>query len=91
MKPQPGELEVHTFRVGDEQFALLSLPALPSARLDRLTAAERAVLKALLRGRSNLAIAQARRVSVRTIANQVASVFAKLGVRSRSELAAHWR
>jgi DNA-binding CsgD family transcriptional regulator len=55
-----------------------------------LTPSEREVVAAVLRGVSNAALARARGVSLRTIANQLASAFSKLGVRSRSELAARW-
>lgn len=51
-----------------------------------LTTAERDVARALLRGHSNAKIAADRRRSLRTVANQVAVVFRKLGVRSRGEL-----
>jgi DNA-binding NarL/FixJ family response regulator len=57
---------------------------------DCLSVAEREVATAVLRGESNARIAKRRGTSVRTTANQVASVFRKLGVRSRSELAAAW-
>jgi DNA-binding CsgD family transcriptional regulator len=53
----------------------------------RLTAAEREVAQAILDGASNKEIAQQRGVAPRTVANQVASVFRKLGVSSRAELA----
>ncbi|WP_394847853.1 LuxR C-terminal-related transcriptional regulator [Pendulispora brunnea] len=53
-----------------------------------LSASERAVLLGVLCGKTNAEIAQARRSSVRTVANQVASAFRKLGVSSRGELAA---
>ncbi len=39
-----------------------------------------------LRGASNQDIARTRGVSVRTVANQLAAVYRKLGVRSRAEL-----
>jgi DNA-binding NarL/FixJ family response regulator len=57
-----------------------------SLESSRLTAAERDVLSLLLQGRSNAAIASHRATSERTIANQVASIFKKTGVRSRAEL-----
>jgi DNA-binding CsgD family transcriptional regulator len=53
-----------------------------------LSAAERDVAALILRGRDNASIANLRGTSVRTVANQVASIFNKLGVRSRAELAA---
>lgn len=53
-----------------------------------LTPVEREVAELLLGGASYREIAARRGRSVRTIAKQVASVFKKLGVSSRSELAA---
>jgi DNA-binding CsgD family transcriptional regulator len=53
-----------------------------------LTAAERAVALLALRGLTNRDIARLRRVSTRTVANQLASVFRKMGVGSRRELVA---
>jgi DNA-binding NarL/FixJ family response regulator len=53
-----------------------------------LTEAERAVVSGVLRGLSNAQIAADRGASVRTVANQLASIFRKLGVRSRHELIA---
>ncbi len=65
---------------------MLSVPA-PASSRSPLSEAELAVKEALLRGESNAEIAHARGTSVRTVANQVASLFRKLGVRSRAELA----
>ena len=53
-----------------------------------LTPAEREVLRSLLDGMTRASIARARATSERTVANQIASIFRKLGVHSRSELAA---
>jgi DNA-binding NarL/FixJ family response regulator len=52
----------------------------------KLTTAERAVLARVVRGESNEAIARARKTSVRTIANQVASLLRKTGAASRFDL-----
>ena len=54
----------------------------------RLTSAERQVVTGVLNGRTNAAIAMARRTSSRTVANQLAAVYRKLGVSSRWELTA---
>jgi DNA-binding NarL/FixJ family response regulator len=59
-------------------------PELPAS----FTRAERLVACAILEGKSNEQIARERNTSVRTVANQVASVFRKLGVHSRGEVAA---
>lgn len=52
----------------------------------KLPQAEYAVLCGLVEGRSYAEIATARRTSMRTVANQVASVFHRLGVSGRNEL-----
>jgi DNA-binding NarL/FixJ family response regulator len=51
-----------------------------------LTSAERDVLVRLVRGESNQTIASARKTSVRTIANQVASLLRKTRAASRFDL-----
>jgi DNA-binding NarL/FixJ family response regulator len=48
----------------------------------------RQVVSRVLHGDTNLAIAEARRTSLRTVANQLAAIYRKLGVSSRWELAA---
>lgn len=62
------------------------LPTMPP--IADLTAAEREVAALVLDGHDNAGIAKARGTSLRTTANQVASIFRKLGVSSRAELAA---
>lgn len=69
------------------EVAILSAPNKQAARAD-LSEAELDVCSRLLRGDSNRAIADARGTSVRTVANQVATIFRKLEVSSRSELIA---
>lgn len=56
----------------------------------RLTNAERAIAIQVLGGWSNARIARKRGVSIRTIANQIASLLKKLRVTSRTELAARF-
>jgi DNA-binding CsgD family transcriptional regulator len=53
-----------------------------------LSAAEHEVVRLVLAGCSNAEIAAARGTKPRTVANQIASIFKKLGVGSRAELAA---
>lgn len=53
-----------------------------------LTSSEREVARLLVGGASNAAIAKARGVSVRTVANQVAAILKKLGAESRFDLMA---
>lgn len=63
-------------------------PTLDGEGLRDLTEAERGVASCIAKGMSNAAIAEARGTHVRTVANQVASLFRKLGVASRAELRA---
>lgn len=55
-----------------------------------LTAAEREVATLVVSGLSNAAIAARRKTSVRTVANQLRSIFAKLGVGSRRQLCSRY-
>ncbi len=71
-----------------ERLVVISLPADVGDRLDALTAAERAVVLDACGGLSNAAIARKRKRSARTVANQLASAYRKLGVASRTELVA---
>jgi len=67
-------------------YRALCLPS-PDAVLDRfLSPAEKAVLRMRLEGKSHAEIAARRRTSLRTVANQVATAFHRLGVSSRSDL-----
>jgi DNA-binding CsgD family transcriptional regulator len=82
----PPDLRVHPLQHGARRFIVMSYSTLP---VRRLSAAEREVLTAVLAGRSNAQIAAQRNTQPRTIANQIARAFAKLGVRSRAELVAY--
>lgn len=79
---------MHTLRIGEEEFLAVSVAIRsPNADVDvGLTAAEREIARLVREGRSNRAIAELRGGSVRTVANQVASILRKHGVRSRAEL-----
>jgi len=84
----PEQLSVAHFRVGEDEFAVLSFPMEREALPTTLTTAEHAVLRGILRGESNGDIATKRGTSIRTVANQVQSIFRKLHVHSRAELSA---
>lgn len=83
----------HGMRVGElttegespRALAVVGTPG-PEARWASLTPAERDVAARAIAGESNAAIAAGRGVSVRTIANQLAGVYARFGVRGRVEL-----
>ena len=60
----------------------------PSAPEPTLSAAEKEVVRLVLLGLSNRAIADARHCSSNTIANQIAAVYRKLSISGRRELRA---
>jgi DNA-binding CsgD family transcriptional regulator len=73
-----------TLQLGE--FAQMRLPVLPVRPPMRLTPGERHVIALIVQGRSDSQIAKARGTSVRTVLNQLSSVFRKLGLKSRDEL-----
>lgn len=78
---------VEQLELGDDAEVLLfSAPQNELAPRVPLTPAERAVASLAARGDSNRAIAERRGVSVATVAKQLASAYAKLGVGTRAEL-----
>jgi len=93
-----GDADVFDVRLGTETLVVLSLPSLEGGALEggaleggalaALTAAEREVAGAVLRGLSNEEVARVRGCRPRTVAAQLASIYRKLGISSRSELAA---
>lgn len=76
------------YRCGDagDEYVLFEWARAPVIPRAGLTRAESEVLELLLDGRSNAEIAASRGRSVRTVANQVAALFRKVGVGSRLEL-----
>lgn len=93
MRSQPSGASLVTWSGTHGSFALLELPADRTPReffveTLGLSPAEHAVVRLALRGLRNVDIAQARGASPRTVRNQLAAAYAKLGVSSRSELAA---
>lgn len=82
-----GDIELRTYHVGAHEFAVISLPPLDLDLFDELSGAERDVVTLVVDGWTNRAIAEERGVSSRTVANQLASVYRKLDVNSRTELA----
>lgn len=89
-RPPPAGLVVFHIELDGSRLALLSYEVNECAELPALSDAERAVMVAILHGRSNAQIAAARGTATRTVANQVARLFLKLGVRSRAELTARF-
>ena len=81
----PSSLVAYELEPGRVMF-VHALPPAPKVR--RLGKAEQEVLTLLLYGHDTRAIASKRGTSPRTVANQVASIFRKLGVSSRAALSA---
>ncbi len=75
------------FQFQGTEYAVFTADVAP-VKAAPLTEAEAAVMALVLEGHSNAEIAKRRNVAVRTIANQLASLFKKKGVRSRAELTA---
>jgi DNA-binding CsgD family transcriptional regulator len=67
----------------------LSFPLSVPPAAAQLTCAEQKIMLLALKGHDNATIAAMQGVALRTVANQMASVFRKLGVSSRVELG-HW-
>jgi DNA-binding NarL/FixJ family response regulator len=80
------EGRISTVAHGGRTYSIIAVPR-PERRLQPLVSpAEYAVLRLLVEGMSHAEMAEVRHTSVRTIANQLASAFHKLGVSGRSEL-----
>ena len=85
----PSGLEAATFGVDGDDYVVFSFPVPELTPPACLTIAEREVVRGLLAGKSNAEIAEARGCSVRTVANQLRSIFHKLDVSSRAEVVQH--
>lgn len=82
----PPDLRAIMFRFEADDWLVLSYHPLEVELPEELTAAEADVVQGVLRAESNAEIASRRGSSVRTVANQLASIFRTLGVFSRVEL-----
>lgn len=69
-----------------ERYLVIGFDAPRYASLFALSPAELEVVQPFIEGQSMRAIAEARGVSVRTVANQISRSYQKLGVRGRGEL-----
>lgn len=82
------DIEMFDVQVGGETLVVISLPVGGNDALGGLlTAAEAEVAHDAVGGLSNAEIATRRGTSTRTVANQLASIYRKLDVGSRAELA----
>lgn len=81
--PMPENLRAHAL---SDDLVWLSFDRAPAVAPHGLTAAELEVALLVYEDQSNQAIAEARGVSVKTVGNQLESIYRKLGVQSRVEL-----
>ena len=81
------DVRIELTELAGQSLALVSWPLARRRARESLAPGEAAVLEGILRGLSNAAIAEERGTSVRTVANQVASLLRKFRVSSRYELA----
>lgn len=77
---------VSHFTHESEELAVISYPIRRPSAYGALTAAETAVAEGIIAGLSMREVARQRGVSERTVGNQLASIYRKLGVSSRHEL-----
>jgi DNA-binding CsgD family transcriptional regulator len=82
-----GGVRVSEFSLGGIEFVVASFPTANGESLQLLSAAEREVALLAAGGCPSREIASRRGTSERTVANQLASIFKKLGLTSRAELA----
>src|SRR4051812_22557203 len=84
----PDGLVAERFEANGVEFVVFTWE--PREGVAALSPSERAVCELIASGASNAEIARARKTSARTVANQLASAFRKLGVSSRFELIARF-
>ena len=86
----PGGLRARLAEIGvaGEKMLVGKYPLINASILENLTAAEQDIVIHILAGLTNIDIARRRHTRKTTVAKQVQTIFQKLGVRSRSELAA---
>lgn len=88
-KPDVNGLLVWHGLADNEEIAVICLPIRGESHLLHLSNAEQDVAYYLFDGKSYEEIASARGTAMRTVANQVTSIFRKLSVSTREEFTAH--
>lgn len=84
----PPKLRAWTFAHDGDEYVVFEWDGALVEAPRALTRTERELLERVLCGESNERIAKARGTKPRTVANQLASIYRKLGVCSRTELIA---
>jgi DNA-binding NarL/FixJ family response regulator len=80
----PDDVDLHTLDLGGVQVPVISAPSISCP--ENFTDAERDLAAMIAEPMSNAEIAEARRTSPRTVANQLAAMYRKCGVSTREEL-----
>lgn len=88
--PTRQPLTASRITLGGDDYVIFELEPRRAPWPPALTASEREVAELVVDGCSNREIGDRRARSARTVANQVASIFQKLGVGSRAELMARF-
>jgi DNA-binding CsgD family transcriptional regulator len=83
--PRPSTTDAARFRLGEVECGYLVIRS-QDPHIVGLTQAESGVVALVSSGCSNREIAARRGTSVRTVSNQLAAIFKKLGLSSRNEL-----
>lgn len=84
--PGPGVVETYRVELDGEEYLVVGLP-MPRPVLDgTVTGAEAKLIDGVLAGKTNGQIAAERGTATRTVANQLQTLYRKLGVGSRGEL-----
>ncbi|MCC6621369.1 MAG: helix-turn-helix transcriptional regulator [Deltaproteobacteria bacterium] len=88
--PPPPDLRAAVGRLGDQEVLVISWPVAdrPDEAWPELTPAQREVAAMLVAGCSRADVARMRGRAPSTVAAQIAAIFARLGVGSRTELVA---
>jgi len=93
LRPEEGSQPttgVSYWTIARQEYATFSRAPAGAVSIEELTRSERMVFQAVIAGFSTEAIAAMRGSSQRTLANQLSSIFRKLGVGSRGEMLAHY-
>jgi DNA-binding NarL/FixJ family response regulator len=84
-RPEP-DVRITGFRHGEDELLVVSYPIRRPPAFARLNRAELEVIEAVLEGTPQRLIAKRRNVAVRTVTNQLARAYKKLGVGSAREV-----
>jgi DNA-binding CsgD family transcriptional regulator len=82
----PHSITAHELSIEGEAYAVLEIALRELEPPSGLTAAEQQVVCLVIQGKSNSEIAVERGTSIRTVANQLRSVYAKLKISGRAQL-----